>query len=273
MLKSEKKAGLMLFLVVLSTLSGCSRKTTPSGNVTEEIVVAYIGGIDQFQYEDINGNLTGLEIETLKAIDDALPQYQFKFESYGFADSLIAVENGKADIAVCQFAQNEERKQRFIFSTAYGQQTNTITVSASNQELINSIKSISDLQGKTIWSVNGNDSSAILETFNAEHPDNPIAIDYSSAGIETTLANLNAGAIDAIAFDLITIDQINTAFGQTLLVAVGEPISVSTIHFIINKDKTLLKSSIDEALSQLIESKKLRELSQKFLGFDISLGL
>jgi ABC-type amino acid transport substrate-binding protein len=266
----------MLCIVLLvAAFSACadnagSAGESDSGNSEpREVVVAYIGIVDQFQYEDEEGNLTGYEIELLKAIDEALPQYNFVFEPYDFQNMLIAVENKKADIAVCQLAKREEREGKYLHSIPYGSNSNVFAALSSNTELIDSITSLDSWGGKIVWSVQGSASSAALETYNAEHPDNPITIEYNATGMEGVISSLQEGALDAMVVDAVTVNQINGAYDGLLTVA-GEKLNVETLHFILNIDDTTLLADMDDALQGLLDSGEASGISEAFLEYDIT---
>jgi L-cystine transport system substrate-binding protein len=236
------------------------------------VTVAYVGVVPQFQYETENNELTGYEIEVLREIDALLPQYTFEYEKYSFTDILIAVANGKADIGVCQFEESPERKGRYLFTDPYSLYKTVLVVDKNNTALQSSFHSLNDLSGKAIWVPRGNAASASLEQFNAEHPNTKINIDYSSAGYDTLIANILAGALDGIVLDENYVQSLNDAYNGVLVVA-GEAINRTTSHFVLNLNAGQLQDDINGALKKLEESGKLSELSIKFIGKNVAAGL
>lgn len=261
----------ILLFVILTTgiLSGCGKTSDDEGR---EVIVAVLGMIPQWQYEDEKGELTGFEVEILKEIDALLPQYTFTFEKHDFADILISVENGKADIGVCQWQENDERKGRFLFSHAYQKSEQIVVVDSANEELANSIKTISDLAGRTIRVPEGNSAYYALQAYNTENPDAQIILDTASASTDILVADFKAGLIDGYAIDEPTKEQINENY-DIELITVGEPLTQELARLALNLNDEQLLKDINEALEELRADGKLSELAESFVGYDISAGI
>ena len=69
-----------LLLAILPFLVACGNQTTPKETSSQKtIVVATAGDVPPFDYED-KGNLTGFDIEVLKAVDEKLSDYEIQFQ-------------------------------------------------------------------------------------------------------------------------------------------------------------------------------------------------
>ena len=69
-----------LLLAILPFLVACGNQATPKEtNSQKTIVVATAGDVPPFDYED-KGNLTGFDIEVLKAVDEKLSDYEINFK-------------------------------------------------------------------------------------------------------------------------------------------------------------------------------------------------
>jgi L-cystine transport system substrate-binding protein len=267
-----KKRGYIMFsLLVLAAALWAEGKADTGTTTTgvRKILVAIIGVVPQMQYEDENGNLTGYEIEILRAIDESLPQYEFVYEKHDFQDALISVENGKADISVCQWTPTPARQGRFLFSDPYQGHSIYTAVDSANTELVNSIKTIDDLAGLVIKSVPGNDATQALEAYNRDHPNKPIIIDTGMGGLDLIVADFKSGAIDGYVTNQNSVDSINGNFDIKLVFA-GEPIVSNTASFALNLRDTQLNSDINRSLEQLKASGRLSQLALQFVGTDIS---
>lgn len=161
--------------------------------------------IPGWQFEDESGELTGFEIELLKAIDELLPEYTFTFEFSDFSDMLIAGENGKADISACQWQANDERIDRFNFTYAYQKSEQIIVVDSANTAVAESIETIDDLVGMTVRVPDGNSAYYALTAYNEAHPDAPINLQ------ETDLLDAVNGALSQLRADG-TISKLSTQF-------------------------------------------------------------
>lgn len=69
-----------LLLAILPFLVACGNQATPKESSSQKtIVVATAGDVPPFDYED-KGNLTGFDIEVLKAVDEKLSDYEIQFQ-------------------------------------------------------------------------------------------------------------------------------------------------------------------------------------------------
>ncbi len=102
-------------LVALSMLAGCSSASTPSGSSTgtsgdekasvQKVVVGTSNTMPPYYYQDENDNLTGYDVEVLKALDERLEGYEFTFEVMDFNAMAVSLETGKIDIAAFQLVK------------------------------------------------------------------------------------------------------------------------------------------------------------------------
>lgn len=274
----------LIALLLLYSLAGCgSQKTqepaeTDDGEETQqtveprEVIVTVIGMIPGWQFEDESGELTGFEIELLKAIDELLPEYTFTFEFSDFSDMLIAGENGKADISACQWQANDERIDRFNFTYAYQKSEQIIVVDSANTAVAESIETIDDLVGLTVRVPDGNSAYYALTAYNEAHPDAPIDLDVASAAGDVIVADFKSGIIDAYVIDQQTMEQINDSY-DIELIRVGEPVTRELGRFAINLQETDLLDAVNGALSQLRADGTISKLSTQFIGYDLSEGI
>ena len=69
-----------LLLAILPFLVACGNQAIPKETSAQKtIVVATAGDVPPFDYED-KGNLTGFDIEVLKAVDEKLSDYEIQFQ-------------------------------------------------------------------------------------------------------------------------------------------------------------------------------------------------
>ncbi|HEX3077158.1 MAG TPA: transporter substrate-binding domain-containing protein [Lachnospiraceae bacterium] len=267
----RKFMALTLMCVFISgIITGCSSKkdSKDTDTDTKTVIVGTGNAYEPYCYLDEDGNLAGYEYEVLKRVDELLPQYEFKYETYDFANVLIALDSGKIDLGAHQYELNEERQEKYLFSTeSYTTYITYITVAAGNNE----IKSIDDLQGKKVKSSTGSNTTYLLEQFNEKHKDNPIEIVYVDNGTdEETVAGLKEGVWDATVMTKRDADKFNATYGdgQDVVKQVGDPVSTSYTYFAFDKDNTELQKAVDGAIKELKESGELAEISRKVIGGD-----
>ena len=112
-----------VILVASFMVSGAfaaSKKTKKEKKVKAKTILVGTGSSSPlYCYLDDNGELAGFEIDVIKAIDELLPQYEFKFEIFDFKNILLALAAGKIDIGAHMYESNPERRKNYLF-TDYG---------------------------------------------------------------------------------------------------------------------------------------------------------
>ncbi len=67
-------------------------------------------------FMDEKGELTGYDIEVMKAIDKQSPQYKFVFKTMDFSNLLTSLGNRKIDVIAHNMAKNKERRNAFCIT-------------------------------------------------------------------------------------------------------------------------------------------------------------
>ena len=249
-------------------LAGCGSSGQSADAGAKRIIIGTGHAYEPYCYLDQEGHLTGYEYEVLKAVDELLPQYAFEYQTFDFANVLMALESGKVDIGAHQYEVNEERQKKYLFGNeSYTTYTTYLTVSADN----NDIHGLDDLQGKRVSVSTGSNSAYLLEKYNEQHADHPIELVYGKSPTNEELyAGLQSGAWVAIIKTKRDAGKLNKEFGngKDIVKQVGDPIATSRTYFVFRKDEPELQEAVDGALKQLKESGRLAEISREVLGDD-----
>ena len=268
--KAWKIAGITAALGLV--LAGCGNGDTESASAgnndsdAKEIIVGTGNAYQPFVYLDENGKLTGYEKAVLDAVDEKLPQYKFKYESFEFKNILPALDANKVDLAAHQYEVNEERQAKYLYGkVGYTDYTSYIVVDANSGSNFNTLD---DLAGKKVYTSTGSNHAYILEQYNKEH-DNKIDIVYGSGANEVLVKDLQTGTIDATLLTKFDVNKLNEQFKADLETS-GEPAYVSKTYYLYGKDDTKLQEDIDGAVQELIDEGKLSEISKEVLGGDFT---
>ncbi|MFZ4858294.1 MAG: transporter substrate-binding domain-containing protein [Desulfuromonadaceae bacterium] len=232
------------------------------------IVIGTGNGYKPYCYLDEKGNLTGYEIEVLKAVNKLLPQYKFELNQLEFKNILLSLEAKKVDVGAHQFEKNDDRAAKYLFGDE--SYTNYILhlVVAKGRNDINSLK---DLHGKTIQVGAGTNSAYVINSYNKKN-NNAVKVAYVSGNDPaTTIKKLEDGIIDATFSVKRNVDSWNKTFGDRIKI-VGGPVSFSNTYYIFRKSDTALKADFDKALAQLRKVGTLKKLSQQVLGGDYTVN-
>lgn len=232
----------------------------------KEIIVGTGNAYQPFVYLDENGQLTGYEKAVLDEVDQLLPQYKFKYESFEFKNILPALDAGKVDLAAHQYEINDERQKKYLFGkVGYTDYTSYVVVDkASGHEF----QSLDDLAGHKVHTSTGSNFAYLLEQYNEKH-DRKIDIVYGDGGNEILVKNLQNGTVDAALLTKYDVNKLNKQFNANLVTS-GKPVNVSKTYYLYQKNNTKLQKDIDQALQKLIDNGKLAELSKKILGGDFT---
>ncbi|KQU13496.1 MULTISPECIES: transporter substrate-binding domain-containing protein [Bacillus] len=232
----------------------------------KEIVIGTGNAYQPFVYLDENGKLTGYEKAVLDEVDQLLPQYKFKYESFEFKNILPALDAGKVDLAAHQYEINDERQKKYLFGkVGYTDYTSYVVV---NKASGHDFQSLDDLAGHKVHTSTGSNFAYLLEQYNAKH-DRKIDIVYGDGGNEILVKNLQNGTVDAALLTKYDVNKLNKQFNAHLVTS-GKSVNVSKTYYLYQKNNTKLQKDIDQALQKLIDNGKLAELSKKILGGDFT---
>jgi L-cystine transport system substrate-binding protein len=242
--------------VVLLAL-GCAKKEAES---VQRLRVGTSNDYPPYCYLDPNGDLAGFEKDVLDAIDKKLPEYRFSYEVFEFKNILTSLETGRIDIAAHQFGTNEEREQKFLFSNeGYIGSHSYIVVPDST----NNVHSFDDLRGRHISVPPASGWAYTVESYNAEHPDDPILIDYYEATPDVLITNMTMGVIDATLLTESDLKLINTFWPVNFKTA-GKPIGdFEESRFVFQKNADKLRDAVDRAIRDLKDSGELEAIQKK----------
>lgn len=264
-----------LFLTVACGGKATKGKTTTNDNENgkKEIVVGTSGSPKPFTFVDGSNELTGYDIEMVKAIFEKLPDYDIAFEKTEFTSVLAGLDTNRYQIGANNFAMNDERKEKYIYSDPIFKNQYVIAIS----EKVSGIESFADLNGKSTEVSPGLNYATALENYNKENPDEQVKIDYSETELLNVLQSVESGKYD---FQLI-----DKAMGQQFIDEhqlklklvdlskddsdrIGTPYSY--LLFSKTQEGEKLSEQVNEALKKVIDTGKASEISKQFLGGDFA---
>ena len=261
-------------MMILGVVSGCGQSATgaESGAANDADAKTVVVGLNTktskpFNYVNEDGRIDGYEYQILKRIDDLYPEYRFEYKQLDWPNTLASLDTGKIQVAASSLQLNDERKAKYGYTDeGLASYVNRITVAKGNT----SIKSIADLAGKSVIASNGDASAALLEKYNAKHPDKKITLKYGDWTEEQMSTALTSGAGDAETRTELKIAEHNASYPNSQWKAVGEPLSQQNTRFLFDKSDTELKTKLDKGIKKLRDSGELKKLSKQYLNGDFS---
>lgn len=224
------------------------------------LIVGTEGTYRPFTYhEDGSGDLTGYDVEVIKAVADQLG-VEVQFEETQWDAIFAGLDAGRFDVIANQVSITPEREQKYEFSEPYTYSTGVVVVADTNTD----ITSVASLAGKrTAQSLTSN-WYTMAEEAGAEIE--PVE------GWAQAVALVRDGRVDATVIDLLTyLDYAQQGDNQGLRIAVQTD-DVSRSAFAFTQGSDALVAAVDQALADLQADGTLESLSREFFGADVSVA-
>lgn len=288
--------GLAAAVTVLGALAGCSKQEVKSsasetsktnaaspeeskqaeGTAEPITIYAATGGSPKpFTFVDTDNQLTGHNIDLIKAVFDKLPQYKLEIEVTDFPSIFAGLDSDRYQIGVNNFAKNEKRQEKYLFTDPIFA-NEYVAIFAKDNKKAESISSWDDLAGLKTISQAGINITTALENYNAANPQNPINIEYSEEDLVLQIQDVEAGKYDFVLMDKPMFEYyqkefnfnatgvpINNDVSKDLM---GEPFS----YLIVSKGNEQLVEDLNKALKEVIEDGTSKEINLKWFGSDYS---
>jgi cystine transport system substrate-binding protein len=262
---------LLLTLTLIFSFIGCGQSeqegldtSDTAAGLLEEIqekgvlTVGIEGTYPPYTYHDESSDeLTGYDVEIARAIAEKLGvEAEFVETKW---DSIIAgLDAGRFDVIINQVGITAERQKKYDFSQPYTYTKGVLIVAEDDED----IKAFEDLKGKKSAQTVTSNWAALAESYGASIE----GTDGFNQSIELVLA----GRADATLNDDVTFyDYMNTKPGAKVKI-VATSNEVSTSGVMIRKGNEELIAAIDSALDELRTEGKLKEISEKYFGVDVS---
>jgi L-cystine transport system substrate-binding protein len=256
-----------LFVVAVLALAGsvfcsCAKKETATsenaaqGNA-EKVTTVVIGTGNKYEpycYADAQGNLIGYDYKVLEEVDRRLPQYEFTYEVFDFANILISLGTGKIDIGAHEYEENPERRAAYLYGDErYSDYDSWLVVNADGPYA--NVKSVDELAGNpdAVFGVSlGSNHEAFVKTYNQTH-DAAHQLTYQVYSENAVWGeNLKSGRFSAGLSMLVDTERYNRITPGLKLISVGDkPVIESGAYFIFAKTGQELKAAVDGALRDM----------------------
>ncbi|WP_341932244.1 transporter substrate-binding domain-containing protein [Streptococcus pluranimalium] len=250
------KKNIILGLVVVGSLL-----VAPLAHAKEkEVVVDTAGDIRPFSFEK-KGQLTGYDIEVLKAADEFMDDYRFSLKKTSWESIFVGLDSGHYQVAANNLSYTKERADKYLYSEPIA--TNPLVlVSPKNAK----VKHLKDIGGLTTQDDTGTSTAKLVTDWNKTHKDNPSTIDYSGEDVSKRLLDLDNGEFDYLIFDKISVKTIIKQKDLDLYVTSIKSQDNPNNYIIFSDEQKDLQKSFNKALEKLQKSGKLEKISRTYLG-------
>lgn len=281
-MKNKKLLKLLVSgLAAVTLLTGCGSSATSSSTSTtssdttkvKKVKVAYDQASKPMSWLDENGNPTGYDVETMKLVDELLPEYEFDYIGTTSDDLLLGVEQGKYDVGVKNAFWTKERTEKFIFPKEFlGLSSAGLVLKKENEN----IKSLSDFAsaGFTLAPIAANNAQyTVIDEYNKANPNNQVKLEAGDSFTVDVVQWVNEGRVKGGVIIEGQFDkQVKADDGKyhnLVNDVVYNEFAVIKTWPLFNKEQQEFADAYDGAIKKLKEEKKTNELSKKFYGKDL----
>ena len=234
-------------------ICGANAKTLREGTLK----VATEGTFSPFSYYNDKNELVGYDVDVARAVAEKLG-LKIEFLTAPWDAMLAGFDAGKAYAVFNRVSITDERKKKYEYSVPYTVVYGAIIVHKDN----NDIKSFEDLKGKKNADSATSNWAQVAKKYGAQN----VTVDSFAKSMELLIAR----RVDTVVRD-------NTVFYDFLKQRPDAPIKIAAklkdVDYsaaIVQKGNKELADQISKALNELKAEGKLKEISLKYFGKDVS---
>lgn len=255
----------VLLIVSMSIFSACGKnEQSASGKSSQKdkLIIGTDGGYYPYCFINDDGDLDGFEVELWEEIDKRIDE-EVEIKTVAWNGIFGMLDTGKIDTIACQMTINEERKEKYGFTSPYMYTNQILAVKKGNED---TIKTKEDMAGKKIGVCSGGNTYNSL----VEYQKN---IDFELAPYDESTGlfyDIDFGRIDAGYINELTVSGAIEKGEFELGFANCEPLYFETnaYPYIKSEDNEEVWKNVDEAIKKMHEDGALKELSMKWFKVD-----
>lgn len=254
----KKLLTVLLACSLLLGLAACGNdnKQSAGGGQQEEkpvLVMATNAEFPPYEYYE-GGKIVGIDAEIAAAIADKLGM-TLRIDDMQFDATLVALQNGQADIAMAGMTVTEDRLQNVNFSDTYAEGHQVIIVKEDS-----AIASVDDLAGHTI----GVQTNTTGDIYATDDYGDEVMHRYPK-GADAVLA-LSQGMIDCVIIDLEPAKAFVAANDGLKILETEYATEEYAIAIAKNNDELLEK--VNTALQELTADGTVQEILDRYINVD-----
>lgn len=233
-----------------------------------DVIVGTEGVMKPFTYYDDNNQLTGFDVDVVKAIGEIDPNLHFTFKTATWDALFPGLDAGHYHVLANQIAHNEHREKNYLLTDEIYFQGSTQPITLA--ERAKEFPQIENLKGKKVAAGVGSNHSLVLEDWNKKNG-NEIKIVYYDGDVGVMFQELINYRVDAVMNSPVTASEQAKA-NNIEISPVGQPFYDAKIHLILaqNTESEAIKKRLDAALRQLHNNGTLSKLSIQYFGQDLT---
>jgi L-cystine transport system substrate-binding protein len=269
-------------IAITAVLAGCggaapsASSAAGGGNGKKVVVVAHTNAYYPYDFVNDKGQSDGFEVAVMKEVAKKLPQYEFKYVPTSDDDLLIGVESGKYTLGTKGIWITEARKKKYVFpKNNIAASVIGLAIRKDTADQIKDMDSFAAYSGKLVPIAPQNAQYAVIDDYNKSHPDHQVQLTASeNFQVVDAYTWVMEGRYDGyLNIELSYKKNVTDADGPYHQFADR----LSYVRYkaiptypIFNKKEQKLADEYDQAVEQLRQEGKIRELEEKYFGEEIS---
>ena len=272
---SKKITAALIAVSLLAVSPVFAAKSKKSKSKVRTINVAHTITNVPYDFLDEKGQPDGFELAVLKAVDELLPEYEFKFHGVSDEELLIGTESGKYQVGTKGAWITEERKKKFLIpNNPLAASVIGIAFRAENADQIKDLESFAKFSGKLIPISPQSAQFSVIQEFNEKHPANQIKLvpsdvfDIADSYLWVLEGRYDAYFVLKLSYEKNVIKETGPyhQFADKLSYVPYKGIPTWPLF---NKKETELAAAYDKAVQTLKENGTISALSLKYFGEDV----
>lgn len=274
----KKSAKFILSLVVLSVVFGGSifAKGKKDDSSVRIIQVAHTPTNVPYGFLNEKGESDGFEVSVMKAVDELLPQYEFKFNAVSDDELLIGIETGKYQVGTKGAWLTEERKKKFLIpSEPIAASVIGLAYRTSDADKIHDMDSFATYSGKLIPISPLSAQYSVIEEYNKSHEGKPQiqlvpsdVFDIADSYLWVLEGRYDGYLVLKLSFEKNVLNE-NGPYHQFADKLSYVPYKGIPTWPLFNKQETQLVKDYENAIKILKENGTIANLSQKYFGENV----
>ena len=250
---------LLAALLLAVILSGCSGKDTAetAPNKVKPVITVGCDDYPPFSYVDVDGNLTGIDIELATAAFGRMG-YHPRFTIINWEEKKELLHNGDIDCIWSSFTM-DGREEEYNWAGPYMKSLQVVAVNAGSD-----IYTLQDLAGKTVAVQSTTKPEDILRSHAENLPQLRRVISVQKRDLIFML--LSKGYVDAIAAHATAVEQFMSDCDLEFRI-LDEPLLTVNLGAAFDIDDTRgLNTELTKVLQQMRADGTIREIISKYLS-------
>ena len=255
--------------LLLAVLTGAAAISLAAcGKKSNKLVVGTNAAFPPFEYKDNDGNITGFDIELIKAYGKSVNK-DVEIKDMEFDAALTSASKGKIDIAIAGITKNEKREQTLSFSDGYYNSNQVVICKQGStySTLTTEEDILAALEGKKIGCQRATTGQFYIEG-DADWGFGGIkdaeAKPYDNGGL--AIKDLNDGKIDAVILDEAPAKNIVAKSYSSTLTILDTALTQEEYAIAVKKGNTELVKSLNEFIKTIKDNGEYAKLLEKYFG-------